>query len=405
MSAGHTQPRSSLPACSPVFHFSSPVLSDHIQFGSSPLFNVSPSSSTPPPLTPSTNAMPTPSSPSTSFSPSTKPPSKLNVHAKEFVPQSQNLSIIRKVDWQPQQEATHAPPPPPSSLPLSQSPVLVASSPSSPAPSSPPLSANPSSWPQTEQQSSPVAASPLSDALTPITITQDTNDPPVSCSSGYVSERGDDYQKTYSPTQQEGRDAGSPVSERDLVESPPLSREPADASSLSGESSGFIAPSSECEESEETHSSQVTSKDSSQSHEASSTRRSSATHETVSCPSLPTRSWAAVVGKQSGSSSSSVSLTAMSSSTRETTPPPSVRSIAPSQKIEGKDSELNLDIPATSSRLKQLGGKLVLVLCPMFLSLITEQLASASVSHQPVSLTPRGLINSGHLCYVHAVSV
>lgn len=351
--------------------------------------------------------MPTPSFPSTSLSPSTKPPSKLNVHAKEFVPQFQNLSIIRKADWQQQQEATHAPPPPPSSLPLSQSPVLVASSSSSPAPSSPPPSTNP---PQTEGQSSPVvAASPLSDALTPITTTQDTNDPPVSCSSGYISERGDDYQKTYSPTQQEGRDAGSPVSERDLVESPTFSREPADASSLSGESSGFIAPSSECEESEETRSNQVTSKDSSssrQSQEASSTRRSSVTHETVSCPSLPTRSWAAVVGKQS-SSSSSVSLTAISSGTRETTPPLSTRSVAEPacQKNERKESELNSGVPTASSRLKQLGGKIVLVFHPIFLSLITEQLASASVSHQPVSLTPRGLINSGHLCYVHAVSV
>ena len=243
-----------------------------------------------------------------------------------------------------------------------QSPVLVASSSFSPAPSSPPPSANPSTWPlscqptQTEGHSSPVV-SPLSDAVPPLppnAATQDNNDPPVSCSSGYVSERGDDYQKTYSPIQQEGRDAGSPVSERDLVDSPTLSHEAADGSSLSGESSGFIAPSNKCEESEETHSNQETS--SRQSHETSS-RRSSVTQETVSCPSLPTRSWAAVVGKQS--SSSSVSLTAiLSGAARETTPPSAARPVA-SQKNVGKDSEIHSDVPATSSRLKQLGGKLV----------------------------------------------
>ena len=38
------------------------------------------------------------------------------------------------------------------------------------------------------------------------------------------------------------------------------------------------------------------------------------------------------------------------------------------------------------------------------LSHFSEQLQSYSLSHDAVSVTPRGLRNTGNMCYIHAVS-
>ena len=379
------------------------------------------------------------------------------------------------------------PPPPPLSPPLPPQPSSAAdpTSLSSPPSSSPSHSAWPLPCPtQTSGRATPDAAStspPLSDEPPPplslppntTTGTSDTSDPPPSCSSGYVSERGEDYQKVDSPIHQDERDAVvSPTREEETVKLSTLEHDqstPTDTCRLLGEDRESVVPSSECVTQEKqvqivANSNHETSKEENSMCDRQSTspvavdepakatspcsKEASTSQGSVSCPSLiPTRSWAAVVSKQSGSSTA---LTLPSSSVCKTAPPAKPQSPSHSTVANQKTTSTDKEHTDTSgaSRLRHLGGKLLLHL-HMYVSMFfltftsfsfsssssffsssssssfcssfhlsppasictssfifpyTEQLARLSVTHRPVTFTPRGLINSGHLCYIHAVS-
>lgn len=76
-------------------------------------------------------------------------------------------------------------------------------------------------------------------------------------------------------------------------------------------------------------------------------------------------------------------------------------------KEEEVASSVNSLHPSPSPHLRSLGGKVSIDIVRqcMSMSLSTDQLRYIHVSHTSVCLQPRGLINQGNWCYMHAVSL